>query len=123
MHTTISRTTLAIFAAAGLTFAAGCGGQTRGTSDAEQNRAASPAENGNVSTKGAAGRPENFGDTGAKKAVDEQSPSGRSMTGGASTGGDYSLDRGETPSGLPTQSQAKPNESHNQAGDKAAGDR
>lgn len=123
MRTNFSRFTFVGLAAAALAVAAGCGGQTRGTSDAEQNRAASPAENGNVSTEGAAGRPENFGDTGAKKAVDEKSPSGRSMTGGASTGGDYSLDRGETPSGLPTQSQAKPNESHNQVGDKAAGDR
>jgi hypothetical protein len=53
----------------------GCGRQSRGNSDAQENRAATPAEGGATSTKGSAGESKNFGDTRTKTEVDGKSPS------------------------------------------------
>ncbi|MGH7944468.1 MAG: hypothetical protein ACREH8_14435 [Opitutaceae bacterium] len=53
----------------------GCGGQSRGNADAEENRAATPAEGGATSTAGSAGQPKNYGDTKASTEVDGRSPS------------------------------------------------
>jgi hypothetical protein len=80
MNSTCFRTpAIAVVAALVLT---GCGRQSRGNADAEQHRAATPAEGGATSTKGSAGEAKNFGDTRKKKAVDgttqSASPSGLS---------------------------------------------
>jgi hypothetical protein len=53
----------------------GCGGQSRGNADANQNRAASPAEGGSTSTAGSAGESKNFGDTRAKTEAEGRSQS------------------------------------------------
>jgi hypothetical protein len=53
----------------------GCGGQTRGNADAQENRAKTPADGGATSTSGSAGDSKNFGDTRAKTEVDGRSPS------------------------------------------------
>src|SRR5688572_21031866 len=54
----------------------GCGRQSRGNADAEnQSRAATPAEGGGTSTAGSAGESKNYGDTRAKTEVDGRSPS------------------------------------------------
>ena len=53
----------------------GCGRQTRGNADAEENRAAAPANGGATSTAGSAGESKNFGDTRKKTEVDGRSPS------------------------------------------------
>ena len=55
--------------------ATGCGRQTRGNADAQENRAAKPAEGGGTSTAGSAGDSKNFGDTRTKTEVDGRSPS------------------------------------------------
>ena len=54
---------------------AGCGGQSRGNADAQENRAATPAEGGATSTAGSAAEAKNYGDTQAKTEVDGRSPS------------------------------------------------
>jgi hypothetical protein len=69
----------------------GCGGQTRGNADAEENRAAAPANGGATSTAGSAGESKNFGDTRKKTEVDGRSPSAAehnvsTPASGASTG-------------------------------------
>ena len=53
----------------------GCGRQTRGNADAQENRAAAPTDGGATSTAGSAGESKNFGDTRAKTEVDGRSPS------------------------------------------------
>jgi hypothetical protein len=53
----------------------GCNRQSRGNSDAERNRAATPAEGGATSTAGSAGESKNFGDTRTKTEQDGRSPS------------------------------------------------
>lgn len=112
MNFTRRKFSLLLMCASALTIVTGCNRQTRGSADAaEQSKAASPAEGGATTTAGSAGRPENFGDVDAKRRVDEASPSGRSSTGGASTGPDYSLKAGRTDSGQPTQSKTAPKES------------
>ena len=56
--------------------ASGCGGQSRGNADAqEETRAAKPSEGGATSTAGSAGESKNYGDTRAKTEVDGRSPS------------------------------------------------
>lgn len=63
-------------AALTLVLAAGCNrGQTRGNADANENRAATPAEGGATSTTGSAGDARNFGDTRTKTQSDGASPS------------------------------------------------
>ncbi len=112
MNFTAWKSTLVVTGVLAFAVGAGCNRQTRGNADAvQQNKAASPAEGGATSTAGSAGRPENFGDIEAKKRTDEASPSGRSITGGASTGPDYSLEASRTDTGQPTQSKSKPKES------------
>lgn len=53
----------------------GCGRQTRGNADADENRATTPADGGATSTAGSAGESKNFGDTRAKTEVEGRSPS------------------------------------------------
>jgi hypothetical protein len=61
---------------AALLMVAGCGRQTRGSSDANaQSRAATTSEGGSESTAGSAGDSKSFGDTQAKAAADGVSPS------------------------------------------------
>lgn len=55
--------------------ATGCSRQSRGNSDAQENRAATPAEGGATSMAGSAGEAKNFGDTQKKTEVDGRSPS------------------------------------------------
>jgi hypothetical protein len=69
----------------------GCGGQSRGNADANQNRAASPAEGGGTSTAGSAGESKNFGDTRAKTEAE-----GRSQT-ASPTGLSKDVVPGQTP--------------------------
>ena len=64
----------AVLALAGLSLS-GCGGQTRGNADANENRAATPAEGGATSTAGSAAESKNYGDTRAKAELDGRSPS------------------------------------------------
>lgn len=112
MHLTSLKFLLVGTGVLGLVLGTGCNRQTRGNADAtQQSKAASPAEGGPSSTAGSAGRPENFGDVEAKKRADEASPSGRSITGGASTGPDYSLEASRTDTGQPIQSKSNPKES------------
>lgn len=63
------------FVALAMVLATGCGRQTRGNADAQENRAAKPGEGGGTSTRGSAGESKNFGDTRTKTEVDGRSPS------------------------------------------------
>jgi hypothetical protein len=65
----------ALLASLALLVGAGCGGQSRGNADAQENRAASPAEGGATSTTGSAAESKNYGDTRAKTEKDGRSPS------------------------------------------------
>lgn len=65
----------ALVVSALLSVAPGCNRQSRGNSDAQANRAASPAEGGATSTQASAGEAKNFGDTQTKAQVDGRSPS------------------------------------------------
>jgi hypothetical protein len=95
MNPMIVRPLAASLLAAILSLGAGCGKQTRGNADAEANRAKTPAEGGATSTAGDAGSAKNFGDTQQKKSFDEASPSGKTITGGGSTGGPGARDKKE----------------------------
>jgi hypothetical protein len=70
----------------------GCGGsKTRGDADVyDEKRAATPAEGGSTGIRGAAGRPENFGDYEAKRAKE-----GATAVDPAATGGPGSRERRE----------------------------
>ena len=75
MNTHSAPTRLVVPLALAALLLAGCGRQTRGNADAQENRAAAPAEGGATSTAGSAGESKNFGDTRAKTEVDGRSPS------------------------------------------------